>query len=154
MTLVRCLVVSLFCLSATNVYADNPDIAAVDNSQSIYMDYDNDNELITNISTTPDAQEVFLEVMQLNNSLQNKKEKIAQSVKDSKFTAKDGVITAVVPGGLLYAAHKKMKHEKEKKKLAKVVDKLDDMSEGLEKLRVAAIFEPEVVILENKPIHQ
>ncbi len=150
MSIIRYLIVSLMILSAYNVYADNLNASAAEDSQLMYMDYDNDNELVTNIPTL-DTQELFLQVWQLNNSLQSKREKIAQSVKDSEFSVQDGVITAVVPGGLLYAAHKKLKHNQEKKKLAQVASQLDDVTEGLEELRLAAIFEPEVVTLDRKP---
>ncbi|MCP3670878.1 MAG: hypothetical protein GY814_10680 [Gammaproteobacteria bacterium] len=150
MTIVRYLIVSLMILSAFNVYAENIGNSAAESSQALYVDYDNDNELVTNIPT-PDTQELFLKVWELNNSLESKREKIAQSVKDSKFSVKDGVITAVVPGGLLYAAHKKLKHSQEKKKLAQVASQLDDVTEGLEELRLAAIFEPNVAMLNNKP---
>ncbi len=150
MAILRYLIAGLMILSAFSVYAENSDTSAAEDSQWLYTDYDNDSELVTNIPT-PDTQELFLQVWQLNNSLQSKREKIAQSVEDSKFSVKDGVITAVVPGGLIYAAHKKLKHNREKKKLEKVASQLDDVTEGLEELRLAAIFEPNVATLNSKP---
>ncbi len=150
MAIARYLIVSMVCLSAYNAYAGNSDTSAAEKTQPQYVDYDGDNGLVTNIPT-PDTEDLLLQVWQLNNSLQTKKEKIAKSVKDSEFSAKDGVITAVIPGGLLYAAHKKFKHNNEKKKLAKVESKLDEMTEDLEKLRSDVIFEPELVMLDKKP---
>ena len=145
MPIVRYLTAFLLSLSAVNVYAANPNTSAAEDSQWLYIDQGDG--LVINIPA-PDTQELLGQARQLNSSLLNEREKIAQTVKDSEFKAKDGLITVLVPGGLLYASHKKLKHSRAKKKLAQVTSQLDDLTKGLAMLQLAT-GEPTVAMLDQ-----
>ena len=56
---------------------------------------------------------------------------LVQSVADKKLDGKDAVITAIMPGGLLYAGYKKVRYEQAKNELARVSTDIEEYSDDL-----------------------
>lgn len=92
--------------------------------------------LITNLPAV-NVNGLLAEMGEVRSSLQSRKEKLARAARASKFDLKDGLITVVVPGGLLYAMAVQQRHHRAMEKLAEVTVHLDNLTEEIIEFRSA-----------------
>jgi len=74
----------------------------------------------------------------LRSQLIEDKQELVQSVADNKMDGGDAVITVIMPGGLLYAAYKKARHEQAKNALVSVSADIEELSADLLSLQSSA----------------
>ena len=94
----------------------------------------------------------------LHSKLQLQKEELARLEQDRKFNFKDGLITVVVPGGLLYAAAIQQRHKQTKMALDNVTIRLDELTQEIIEFRfttsrqslLAALRQPDAVTMVMK----
>lgn len=81
----------------------------------------------------PDVDRVVLveQLMVLRSQLIQRKQALIQDVADKQLDGKDAVITAVMPGGLLYAGYKKVRYEQAKNELDRVSTDIEEYSGDL-----------------------
>jgi hypothetical protein len=93
--------------------------------QWLYVEQDNG--LITNVPAT-EKHELLGSVNELKQSLSSEKEQLSNAVQEKKFSTKDAVITAVVPGGMLYASYRMASYKSAKTDLAKVSSRIEELN--------------------------
>ena len=77
-------------------------------------------------------REVLIEQLGvLRSQLIKRKQALLQNVADKKLDGKDAVITAIMPGGLLYAGYKKVRYEQAKNELDRVSTDIEEYSGDL-----------------------
>ncbi len=91
--------------------------------------------------TTPDQFVIQLPVVghealieqvgKVRSQLIQRKQELVQSVADKKLDRSDAIITAIIPGGLLYAGYKKARYEQTKNELARVSADIEEFSGDL-----------------------
>lgn len=81
----------------------------------------------------PDVDRAALmeQIRTLRSQLIQRKQALAQSVADRKLDGSDAIITAIMPGGLLYAGYKKARYKQAKDELARVSDDIEEFSSDL-----------------------
>ena len=81
----------------------------------------------------PEIDHVALaeQVRTLRSQLIQHKQKLVQIVTDKKLDGGDAIITAIMPGGLLYAGYKTAGYEQAKSKLARVNADIEEFSNDL-----------------------
>lgn len=67
----------------------------------------------------------------LRSQLIQRKNELTQDVTDRKLDGNDALITAIMPGGLLYAGYKKARLEQAKNELASVSADIEEFSDDL-----------------------
>ncbi|MET0048880.1 MAG: hypothetical protein ABW066_13930 [Sedimenticola sp.] len=89
------------------------------------------------IATIPATQTYQLldRVQSLKSELQAQKSHAALEVEESRFSGTDALIATLMPGGLLYAAHKKQRHKDAKAELVTLSQQLDNLEEDLDMLK-------------------
>ena len=60
--------------------------------------------------------------------LDTKQASMSQAVKDATFNTKDALISIIMPGGLLYASHRKLAHSQAKEQLTQVANERDELA--------------------------
>ncbi|MGB5440581.1 MAG: hypothetical protein WBN57_04260 [Gammaproteobacteria bacterium] len=70
-------------------------------------------------------------VKKLRSQLIERKQVLVQAVADKKMDSGDAVITAIMPGGLLYAGYKKLRYDQAKNELERVSADIDEFSADL-----------------------
>lgn len=78
-----------------------------------------------------DREALIEQLRTLRSQLIQRKQALVQSVADKKLDGKDAVITAIMPGGLLYAGYKKVRYEQAKNELARVSTDIEEYSDDL-----------------------
>jgi len=78
-----------------------------------------------------DREALIEQLRTLRSQLIQRKQALVQSVADKKLDSKDAVITAIMPGGLLYAGYKKVRYEQAKNELARVSTDIEEYSDDL-----------------------
>ena len=78
-----------------------------------------------------DRETLIDQVTMLRSQLIARKQALATRVADSKLDGGDAIITAIMPGGLLYAGYKKARHEQARTELARVSDDIETLSGDL-----------------------
>jgi pyruvate/oxaloacetate carboxyltransferase len=114
-----------FGLLALNVQAANAADATIQNSSWLYVEQDSG--LVTNLPAT-EKRELIGSVKELRQSLSNKKVQLSTRVEKKKFTTKDTLISAVVPGGMLYASYKMASYKKAKTQLDNVTTQIEELT--------------------------
>jgi len=81
----------------------------------------------------PDVDRAVLieQVRLLRSQLIQRKQALAQVVADTKMGRSDAIITVIMPGGLLYAGYKKIRHQQAKNELARVSADIEEYSGDL-----------------------
>ena len=81
----------------------------------------------------PDIDRVALieQVRTLRSQLIQHKQALVQIVADKKLDSSDAIITAILPGGLLYAGYKKARLEQAKNELARVSADIEEYTGDL-----------------------
>jgi len=92
-------------------------------------------------TTAPDLRAIQLPVVDLDtlveeletlrSQLIQHKRELAQTVADRKLDGNDAFITAILPGGLLYAGYKKARYEQARDELARVSADIEEVSVDL-----------------------
>ena len=67
----------------------------------------------------------------LRSQLIQRKQALVQIVADKKLDGSDALITAIMPGGLLYAGYKKVRYEQAKSELARISADIKEYSGDL-----------------------
>ena len=80
-------------------------------------------------SLTP--HELLDQVQELHSNLLVLEAELEKKVVGAKFKAKDMVITIIVPGGLAYAAHKKLQQKRVEKELKSVTSEITALNKDL-----------------------
>jgi hypothetical protein len=97
---------------------------------STWNQLDEESGLVTSLPSTTSGR-LIREMNWLQADLNSHKEQLTESVDASKFTFGDGIITAAMPGGLLYAAIKKRRHQQVVEQLNKVDLELSHLTQDL-----------------------
>jgi hypothetical protein len=80
---------------------------------------------------TVEREELAEQVVTLRSQLIEHKQALVQIVADKKLDGGDAFITAIMPGGLLYAGYKKARYEQAKNELASVSTDIEELSADL-----------------------
>jgi len=107
-----------------NIYGKSMDN---DSQQQAWLTIKHDHELISNIPA-PATDALLNQSRQLLVILDAKQATMSQTVQDATFDAKDALISIIMPGGLLYASHRKLSHIQAKEQLTQVVSERDELA--------------------------
>ncbi|MES9844731.1 MAG: hypothetical protein ABW131_08795 [Candidatus Sedimenticola sp. 6PFRAG5] len=91
---------------------------------------------VTNVPVTG-TNDLLGKVQHLKSELQEHKMQAAIQVETSKFSGQDALITVLMPGGIIYAANKKQRHQDAQAQLADVTQQLDNLESDLTMLKSA-----------------
>lgn len=83
--------------------------------------------------------EVLQYIADARSVLTKRRTALSKAEKKSSFSTKDGAISLILPGGLLYAAIIKLRHTDIKKQLNNVTEQLNDLNQDLVAFRSASI---------------
>ena len=78
-----------------------------------------------------DREALIEQLRVLRSQLIERKQALILNVADKKLDGKDAVITAIMPGGLLYAGYKKVRYEQAKNELDRVSIDIEEYSGDL-----------------------
>jgi hypothetical protein len=92
--------------------------------------------LVLQLPTTPSAAELLAQVRALRADLRTESEALSTRVEETRFGAKDALIAAIMPGGLLYAAFRKHSGDQARKELETVSAELEELNHDLLALQV------------------
>ncbi|MDD3447903.1 MAG: hypothetical protein PHF72_02575 [Gammaproteobacteria bacterium] len=81
--------------------------------------------------------ELLAQVRSLRSGLREESDALATRIEARRFGAKDALIAAIMPGGLLYAAFRKHSADQARKELDSVSAELEELNHDLLALRVA-----------------
>jgi hypothetical protein len=87
--------------------------------------------LITVQLPAVDREALIEDVEALRSQLIARKQALAQNIKDRKLDSSDALITALMPGGLLYIGYKKIRYEQAREELARVSAEIEEYSDDL-----------------------
>jgi len=92
-----------------------------------------DNHLLVNIpaSTLSDVKDQMYET---RSNLTTRKSELVLTVKKKEFSLKDGLITLILPGGILYAAAVKQDHIKAENELREITNRLNEINHDISNL--------------------
>lgn len=85
-----------------------------------------------------DRDALIVEVETLRSQLIERKRALAQNVEDNTLDSGDALITALLPGGLLYAGFKKVRQQQAKEELARLNGEIKEFSDDLQAMQVMA----------------
>jgi tetrahydromethanopterin S-methyltransferase subunit F len=85
-----------------------------------------------------DQEALVEELVKLRSQLIQRQQKLEQLVADKKLDGGDAIITAIVPGGLLYAGYKKARYLQAKHELARVSTAIEEYSSDLLVMEIRA----------------
>ena len=96
----------------------------------IFIEVNTENGLI---SATPGMtrQGLLRNITALQSKLQKRQVRLERMEKEQKFKVADGIITALMPGGIIYAAVKKQRHHQVAERLKTVTSELEHLEEEL-----------------------
>jgi hypothetical protein len=78
-----------------------------------------------------DSQLLVERIAQLRTELIRHQQQLTLAVEETRLDAGDAVITAIMPGGLLYAGYRKRAHTLATNRLATVTDDIDELTRDL-----------------------
>ncbi len=78
-----------------------------------------------------DTAQLMADVRKLQQELAERKDDLQLSASEKEFTAKDALITALLPGGILYGLIRKNQIDKLKQQLARVETELVDVNDAI-----------------------
>jgi hypothetical protein len=78
-----------------------------------------------------DREQLIDAIETLRSELIKRKRILVGSVADKKLDGSDALITAIMPGGLIYAGYKKARYEQARNELARVSADIEDLSDDL-----------------------
>ena len=78
-----------------------------------------------------DHETLIEQVRALRSQLIQRKQELVQMVADKKLDGSDAIITAIIPGGLIYAGYKKARYEQAKNELARISADIEEFSGDL-----------------------
>jgi hypothetical protein len=85
-------------------------------------------------------RDALVEVVgELRTQLILRKQELLQQLADSQLDGGDALITAIMPGGLLYAGYKKVRYENAKSELDRVSEDIDEYSDDILALQSAPL---------------
>jgi hypothetical protein len=85
-------------------------------------------------------REALVEMLgDLRTQLILRKQALLQQVADSQLDGGDALITAIMPGGLLYAGYKKARYENTKSELDRVSEDIEEYSDDILALQSAPV---------------
>lgn len=78
-----------------------------------------------------DHQVLVEKISALRSQLIQRKQALLQVVEDSDLDGRDAILTAILPGGLIYAGFKKARHEQAQEELARVNADIQEYSNDI-----------------------
>jgi len=93
--------------------------------------------LTTNFPVLPRSA-LKARLAELQSRLSHQRVELSLDEEESRFDAKDAVITLVMPGGLLYAAYRQQRHHQTANQVDQVSEQLDALHADLAAFRVVA----------------
>lgn len=124
-------------LGANAVLADSNVMGAAEKTPSRWARFSGDQGLLTELPAAS-AKDLVKRIRGLQARLKDHKEGLSETVAENELGVKDALITAVMPGGLLYATVKKHKHDRAKSNLEAVSTDLAALNRDLLVFRAAA----------------
>lgn len=94
------------------------------------------NDLNTSLPQVSNS-ELIAKMQDYRQKLENNREDLVGILEDNKFKAGDAFLTAIMPGGLLYAAYRSSQQEKTRKQLADVETLIEELGVDLVALKAA-----------------
>jgi len=94
-----------------------------------------DDSLLVNIPATTLA-DVQAQMHKTRSNLTALKSDLTLAVKEKEFSLKDGFITLILPGGILYAAAVKRGHIKAKNELLEITHRLNEINSDISNLSI------------------
>jgi hypothetical protein len=95
-----------------------------------------------------DREALVERVGTLRSQLIQRKQALVQNVADKQLTGGDAIITAILPGGLLYAGFKKIRYEQAKNELDRISADIEEFSDDLVAMQTLS---PQVVAVVLQP---
>lgn len=126
----------ILCTLAVNVFASGNLLAEqTHNNESIQTSLgwteSMDRDGFTWHVPSVDTQQLAETITRLHTDLVQEQRQLAGKVEDTRLGASDAVITAIMPGGLLYAGYRKREHGRAKNALASVNAAVDALANDL-----------------------
>lgn len=90
-----------------------------------------------------DRSQLMAQLRTQRSALMHYVRKLSDALEETRFTSKDAVLTAIMPGGLLYAAYRKNQSTQAQAQLAQARVRLDELEDDLDVL--AGFAAPTVV---------
>jgi hypothetical protein len=106
------------------------------NLESSWLYVEQDSGLITNIPAM-ERKELIGSLKEVTQSLSQEREQLSNTVEKKKFTGKDTLISAILPGGMLYASYRMASYKNAKKELADVSISIEELTSDV--VRLSAI---------------
>jgi hypothetical protein len=106
------------------------------NLESSWLYVEQDSGLITNIPAM-ERKELIGSLKEVTQSLSQEREQLSSTVEKKKFTGKDTLISAILPGGMLYASYRMASYKNAKKELADVSISIEELTSDV--VRLSAI---------------
>ena len=94
-----------------------------------------------------DRKDLIEQIRRLRSQLIQRKQALVQIVADRRLDSSDAVITAILPGGLLYAGYKKIRYEQAKNELVSINEDIEEFSDDLLTMQ----SRPEQVVIARLP---
>jgi hypothetical protein len=120
-----------FGLLALNVQAAEG--ANTTDRESSWLYVEQDSGLVTNVPAM-ERTELIGSLKKVTQSLSQEKEQLSSTVEKKKFTGKDTLISAILPGGMLYASYRMASYKNAKKELADVSISIEELTSDVVRL--------------------
>ena len=124
-------------LGANPVLAEPKLMEGGEDAPSPWLRFSGDQGLLTELPA-PSAKDLVARITGLQAQLRRHKDGLLEAVSESELGATDALITAIMPGGLVYATIKKHRHGQAKSKLESVATDLAALNRDLLVFRAAA----------------
>jgi hypothetical protein len=95
-----------------------------------------------------DREALVERVGTLRSQLIQRKQALVQNVADRQLKGSDAILTAILPGGLLYAGFKKIRYEQAKNELDRISADIEEFSDDLVAMQTLS---PQVVAVVLQP---
>ena len=116
--------------------AGTPEFSLQDSKGYILVQENEKSGLITNLPATS-INGLLEEMGETRSTLRTQKAELSRMAEARRFNAKDGLITAIMPGGFLYAAVVQQRHHQTVEKLNHVTARIDELSKEITEFRIA-----------------
>lgn len=120
----------ILALFSFNCHAGDP-VVKLYGTKWFYIEHDGG---LTSVLPATNTLELLYQVQQLRNTKLARQTELNKTLEESRFGIKDALISAIVPGGLMYATMKNMELKRAESKLENVSIELVQLNKDLEML--------------------
>ncbi len=113
--------------ASASVLADQAGDPGASLEQLVWVETVDRNGFLAQVPTV-DSQLLAERIELLRGELVQHQQQLSRAVEETRLDAGDAVITAIMPGGLLYAGYKKREHTLAKNNLASVTEDIDALT--------------------------